>query len=91
MSDHQNSVQSPASHVDRGDNDTAVKSPDLDNSSNADKSSSSAKSAKSAKSDSYVKLAMRNMVKKGSTSLFHFFLTTVGVIGVLLGLAIVFH
>jgi 3-methyladenine DNA glycosylase AlkC len=41
--------------------------------------------------DSFVKLAMRNMVKKGSTSLFHFFLTIVGVFGVLLGLAIAFH
>jgi hypothetical protein len=41
--------------------------------------------------DSFVKLAMRNMVKKGSTSLFHFFLTIFGVIGALLGLAIAFH
>lgn len=41
--------------------------------------------------DSFVKLAMRNMVKKGSTSLFHFFLTIIGVIGALLGLAIAFH
>ena len=41
--------------------------------------------------DSFVKLAMRNMVKKGSTSLFHFFLTVLGVIGTLLGLAIAFH
>ena len=41
--------------------------------------------------DSFVKLAMRNMVKKGSTSLFHFFLTVVGVFGTLIGLAIVFH
>ncbi|MDX2255870.1 MAG: DUF3285 domain-containing protein [Pseudanabaenaceae cyanobacterium bins.39] len=40
---------------------------------------------------SFVKLAMRNMVKKGSTSLFHFFLTVVGVVGALLGLAIAFH
>lgn len=40
---------------------------------------------------SFVKLAMRNMVKKGGTSLFHFFLTIVGVFGALLGLAIVFH
>lgn len=40
---------------------------------------------------SFVKLAMRNMVKKGSTSLFHFFLTILGVIGTLLGLAIAFH
>ncbi|MBT9310738.1 DUF3285 domain-containing protein [Leptothoe kymatousa] len=36
---------------------------------------------------SYVKLAMRNMVKKGSKSLFHFFLTTIGLLGVLVGLA----
>jgi hypothetical protein len=41
--------------------------------------------------DSFVKLAMRNMVKKGSTSLFHFFLTIVGVFGVLIGLSIAFH
>ena len=42
-------------------------------------------------SDSFVKLAMRNMVKKGSTSLFHFALTIFGVIATLLGLAIAFH
>jgi hypothetical protein len=41
--------------------------------------------------DSFVKLAMRNMVKKGGTSLFHFFLTILGVFGTLVGLAIVFH
>jgi hypothetical protein len=41
--------------------------------------------------DSFVKLAMRNMVKKGSTSLFHLFLTIFGVIATLLGLAIAFH
>ncbi|MFN9647121.1 MAG: DUF3285 domain-containing protein [Pseudanabaena sp.] len=41
--------------------------------------------------DSFVKLAMRNMVKKGGTSLFHFSLTIFGVIGILVGLAIVFH
>ncbi|CAN1213033.1 DUF3285 domain-containing protein [Tumidithrix helvetica PCC 7403] len=43
------------------------------------------------KKDSYVKLAMRNMVKKRATSLFHFALTTAGVIGLLVGLAVVFH
>ena len=37
--------------------------------------------------DSYVKLAMRNMVRKGGTSLKHFFLTTAGIIGLLIGLA----
>lgn len=36
---------------------------------------------------SFVKLAMRNMVRKGSKSLFHFGLTTVGLLGVLVGLA----
>ncbi|NJN60518.1 MAG: DUF3285 domain-containing protein [Coleofasciculaceae cyanobacterium RL_1_1] len=36
---------------------------------------------------SYVKLAMRNMVRKGSKSLFHFGLTTAGLLGVLVGLA----
>lgn len=36
---------------------------------------------------SYVKLAMRNMVKKGGKSLFHFFLTATGLLGVLVGLA----
>ena len=46
---------------------------------------------KSKQQDSFVKLAMRNMVKKGSTSLFHLALTVLGVVGVLLGLAIAFH
>lgn len=36
---------------------------------------------------SYVKLAMRNMVRKGGTSLKHFFLTGVGLLAVLVGLA----
>lgn len=37
--------------------------------------------------DSYVKLAMRNMVKKGGKSLRHFFLTTLGLLTLLIGLA----
>ena len=36
---------------------------------------------------SFVKLAMRNMVRKGRQSLFHFGLTAVGFTGVLLLLA----
>ena len=36
---------------------------------------------------SYVKLAMRNMVRKGGTSIKHFLLTTVGLLAVLIGLA----
>ncbi|WAS04358.1 DUF3285 domain-containing protein [Gloeomargaritales cyanobacterium VI4D9] len=40
---------------------------------------------------SYVRLAMRNMVRKGRTSLFHFTLTALGLIGVLVGLAYLTH
>lgn len=36
---------------------------------------------------SYVKLAMRNMVRKGGKSLFHFGLTVTGLIGLLVGLS----
>jgi hypothetical protein len=36
---------------------------------------------------SFVKLAMRNMVRKGGTSLFHFALTAMGLLAVLVGLA----
>ncbi|RMF26272.1 MAG: DUF3285 domain-containing protein [Cyanobacteria bacterium J083] len=36
---------------------------------------------------SYVKLAMRNMVKKGGLSLKHFFLTTIGLLALFIGLA----
>ena len=44
-------------------------------------------SAETKPKDSYVKLAMRNMVRKGRQSLWHFFLTTVGLVGLLVGLA----
>jgi hypothetical protein len=37
--------------------------------------------------DSYVKLAMRNMVRKSRQSLIHFALTTFALLGVLVGLA----
>ncbi|MFS8868664.1 DUF3285 domain-containing protein [Synechococcus sp. H65.1] len=40
---------------------------------------------------SYVRLAMRHMVRKGRTSLLHFSLTTVGLLAVLVGLAYLFH
>jgi hypothetical protein len=36
---------------------------------------------------SYVKLAMRNMVRKGGKSLFHFGLSAVGLLGLFIGLA----
>ncbi len=37
--------------------------------------------------DSYVKLAMRNMVNKKGISLKHFFLTTAGLLGFLVGIS----
>jgi hypothetical protein len=37
--------------------------------------------------DSYVKLAMRNMVKKRGISILHFSLTTLGLVALLIGLA----
>ncbi|BAQ66332.1 DUF3285 domain-containing protein [Geminocystis sp. NIES-3709] len=40
-----------------------------------------------ANKDSYVKLAMRNMVKKKGVSLKHFFLTTFGLLGFLVGIS----
>ncbi|PZO22411.1 MAG: DUF3285 domain-containing protein [Leptolyngbya foveolarum] len=36
---------------------------------------------------SFVKLAMRNMVKKGGTSLYHFFLSAVALLSLFVGLA----
>jgi hypothetical protein len=39
------------------------------------------------KPPSYVKLAMRNMVRKRGKSIFHFTLTTVGLLGLLIGLS----
>ncbi len=54
-----------------------------DNSTTASAATTSANPAK----DSYVKLAMRNMVRKRGTSLQHFALTTVGLLGVLVGLS----
>ena len=55
---------------------------------NTEKTVSTENSATNPKSkDSYVKLAMRNMVRKGRQSLWHFFLTTAGLVGLLVGLA----
>ncbi len=64
---------------------------DLNHSKGINPNNQTTTTSKPKEQDSFVKLAMRNMVKKGSTSLFHFALTIFGVIGVLLGLAIIFH
>ncbi|AFZ14258.1 hypothetical protein Cri9333_3433 [Crinalium epipsammum PCC 9333] len=55
--------------------------------SDVDAASTESKSAAQEPQASYVKLAMRNMVRKRGTSLYHFFLTTVGLLTVLIGLA----
>jgi hypothetical protein len=47
--------------------------------------------AEPAPKDSYVKLAMRNMVRKSRQSLVHFGLTSLGLIAVLLGLSFLTH
>ena len=65
--------------------------PDLNNSNRHDNNNPISSTNQSREKDSFVKLAMRNMVKKGGTSLFHLALTVFGVIGALLGLAIIFH
>jgi hypothetical protein len=49
------------------------------------------KSTSSEPQPSFIKLAMRNMVRKGGKSLQHFFLTTVGLLAVLVGLAYLTH
>jgi hypothetical protein len=40
---------------------------------------------------SYTRLAMRHMVRRKGTSLVHFGLTTLAVVGLLIGLAVAFH
>ncbi len=45
-------------------------------------------SPETAKPDpSFIKLAMRNMVRKGGKSLYHFALSSIGLIGLFVGLA----
>jgi Protein of unknown function (DUF3285) len=49
--------------------------------------STAEKPASGEKEPSFVKLAMRNMVRKGGKSLFHFALSSIGLIGLFVGLA----
>ncbi|MEM1367552.1 MAG: DUF3285 domain-containing protein [Cyanobacteria bacterium P01_H01_bin.15] len=56
-------------------------------SSPVSKSSASESIPTSEPPPSYVKLAMRNMVRKGGKSLWHFFLSATGLLGVLVGLS----
>lgn len=53
----------------------------------ADSRSPASETAPATEQPSYVKLAMRNMVRKRGTSLKHFALTTIGLLAVLIGLA----
>ena len=55
--------------------------------SNAAETATETPLATPAAQPSYVKLAMRNMVRKRGKSLQHFFLTTVGLLTVMVGLA----
>ncbi|AFZ49838.1 DUF3285 domain-containing protein [Dactylococcopsis salina] len=40
---------------------------------------------------SYIKLAMRNMVRKSGKSLKHFFLSTIGLLALFIGLSYITH
>ncbi|MEL7354949.1 MAG: DUF3285 domain-containing protein [Cyanobacteria bacterium J06560_6] len=59
-------------------NSTAVAEPDVDKKK---------RSTLEEPTPSFIKLAMRNMVKKGGKSLYHFFLSFVGLLGLFIGLA----
>ncbi|MEM9567712.1 MAG: DUF3285 domain-containing protein [Cyanobacteria bacterium P01_E01_bin.34] len=70
--------------------------PTVEPSSNDSSPNSAAESSISAKymakpEDSYTKLAMRNMVRRGGTSLFHFGLTLAAVLGGLIVVSYLFH
>lgn len=54
---------------------------------NVDISEQTAAFAENEPPPSYVKLAMRNMVKKGGKSLYHFFLSFVALLSLFVGLA----
>lgn len=73
---------SPANAVESAPVDTAVES-----ASEATASDEPSSTLPSEPKPSYVKLAMRNMVRKRGKSLFHFALTTVGLLGLFVGLA----
>ena len=62
-------------------------SPKSPESSESSESPESAESTVTEPKPSYVKLAMRNMVRKRGTSLKHFFLTMFGLLGAFVGLA----
>ncbi len=70
--------------------DIAMQNSSLSAQNGKDLSSESVAKSTSATTEpqpSYVKLAMRNMVRKRGTSLKHFALTTIGLLSVLVGLA----
>jgi uncharacterized membrane protein len=82
-------IATPAAALDAGSNDSTEASPGA-----AIASSQPAPPTEPPPTEpppSYVKLAMRNMVKKRGTSIQHFALTTAGLIGLLLGLAYLTH
>jgi len=63
--------------------------PEIDRSNPIEDSAQTSQAKEPEKAPTFVKLAMRNMVRKGGKSLFHFGLTIVGLLAVLVGLAYV--
>ncbi|HEY9853390.1 MAG TPA: DUF3285 domain-containing protein [Leptolyngbyaceae cyanobacterium] len=62
-------------------------SPETSELANAEATANQATPTPAEPQPSYVKLAMRNMVKKRGKSLKHFFLTTFALLGILIGLS----
>ena len=67
-------------------NDLASESPTLETTDNENNSTTETPTSVEPK-PSYVKLAMRNMVRKRGKSLTHFFLSTLGILAFLIGIS----
>ena len=81
-------TSSPNTPTDRNVDPETDRATPIENSASKD-SAPTSKPSDPEKAPTFVKLAMRNMVRKGGTSLFHFGLTIVGLLTVLVGLAYV--
>ncbi len=79
-------TSSPDNHADREIDPEADRSNAIESSAQTAQVS---QAKEPEKEPTFVKLAMRNMVRKGGKSLFHFGLTIVGLLAVLVGLAYV--
>jgi hypothetical protein len=70
---------------------TSETTPPIQPDSGLAEASLAANSGASTRPPSFVKLAMRNMVRKRGKSLYHFTLTLVGLLAILVGLAYLTH